>query len=752
MEETFIISIYQKIELNDNILAFKRVGIAKNAKIKMDDDFSEAVFYDEDKKRVTLDYMETDYAFVSDDKYCYSYPVTLSELKEIYPESIAEEELIGSYLDEISKVINIAFYDEVSDKVKVFATNEKVLREKDEDELFKYFNIEYMSEGEETINLVASDFQKIMKLIEKEDYVNLKEQLLKLNKIVNDTHEQVDAIGDMLGVELRKHDKEEVEEETKEMLLEQLDNLIGLENIKESINKLVKYLEFKEKSIKYLRLDQPKLHMFFMGNPGTGKTTVARLLGKLLYKMGYLQKNTFIEVTSKDLIGEYVGQTASKTEAVIKKNKGGVIFIDEAYSFANEGQNFGKDALDVILKEMDKNETVFIFAGYKNEMEKLLKLNSGFSSRIDFFYDFRDYTKEELYQMYEGKIEKIGFVIDDGLEEKVLNNLENAKVEENFGNGRYVDKLIRKIIYEHSLNTERYTRKKELITLTKYDLVEDNELLSLNDIMTKLEKLTGLENVKTEINNLMKRIVFKEKTEDYLKLNNTNLNMMFTGNPGTGKTTVARIISELLFKLGYTKNKKFTEITTKDLIGEYVGQTGPKTANLLAKYRGGVIFLDEAYTLSSSNGFEQEALSEILKEMEKNETVFIFAGYKKEMDDFIKTNSGLTSRIGYYLDFKDYSIEQLYQMFENKIQNKGYIITEELKEKIIKNIEEAKENENFGNGRYIDKLIDKIETIHSVNTERYMRKDKLITLTENDLTPELEETLIYKVKTNKLGF
>ena len=232
-----------------------------------------------------------------------------------------------------------------------------------------------MSEGEETINLVASDFQKIMKLIEKEDYVNLKEQLLKLNKIVNDTHEQVDAIGDMLGVELRKHDKEEVEEETKEMLLEQLDNLIGLENIKESINKLVKYLEFKEKSIKYLRLDQPKLHMFFMGNPGTGKTTVARLLGKLLYKMGYLQKNTFIEVTPKDLIGEYVGQTASKTEAVIKKNKGGVIFIDEAYSFANEGQNFGKDALDVILKEMDKNETVFIFAGYKNEMEKLLKLN-----------------------------------------------------------------------------------------------------------------------------------------------------------------------------------------------------------------------------------------------------------------------------------------------------------------------------------------------------------------------------------------
>ena len=138
MEETFIISIYQKIELNDNILAFKRVGIAKNAKIKMDDDFSEAVFYDEDKKRVTLDYMETDYAFVSDDKYCYSYPVTLSELKEIYPESIAEEELIGSYLDEISKVINIAFYDEVSDKVKVFATNEKVLREKDEDELFTY--------------------------------------------------------------------------------------------------------------------------------------------------------------------------------------------------------------------------------------------------------------------------------------------------------------------------------------------------------------------------------------------------------------------------------------------------------------------------------------------------------------------------------------------------------------------------------------------------------------------------------------
>ena len=184
-----------------------------------------------------------------------------------------------------------------------------------------------------------------------------------------------------------------------------------------------------------------------------------------------------------------------------------------------------------------------------------------------------------------------------------------------------------------------------------------------------------------------------------------------------------------------------------------MGQTAPKTAALLEKYRGGVIFIDEAYALASSSlGFAEESISEIIKELERKETVFIFAGYKKEMDDFMKMNSGLTSRIGYYIDYKDYTIEQLYEIFESKVTKMGYIIDDSLKEKIIANLEIAKTHDNFGNGRYIDKLIDKLELEHSINTENYKQKNKLITLTDKDYTKEVEDTLLYKVKTKKIGF
>jgi len=294
----------------------------------------------------------------------------------------------------------------------------------------------------------------------------------------------------------------------------------------------------------------------------------------------------------------------------------------------------------------------------------------------------------------------------------------------------------------------------ELEKLSENETSNNNELSSktLDEVMGLLHELTGLENVKTEIKRLTNYLEFVKKSADFANIQRPNLNMVFTGNPGTGKTTIAKILSAILNKIGFANDKIF-ECTAKDFIGEYVGQTAPKTKELINKAQGGIIFIDEAYGfVSSGNSYVQEALTEILKEMEKNRTIFIFSGYKDEMEDFIKFNSGLTSRIGYYFNFEDYSVEQLFDIFKNKLSETKLILSEECKDKIIDIIRQAKESQNFGNGRFIDKLISNIIIEHANNLWDCNDKERLATITINDINDELLSKLLYKQKKlNKIG-
>jgi len=267
--------------------------------------------------------------------------------------------------------------------------------------------------------------------------------------------------------------------------------------------------------------------------------------------------------------------------------------------------------------------------------------------------------------------------------------------------------------------------------------------------MDELNELIGLENVKKVFEELIKGIIFREKIKNKAEAPNLNLNMIFKGNPGTGKTTVAHIISKLLCDLGYIKSNKVKEYTAKDFIGEYVGQTAPKASKLIEENRGGVIFIDEAYVFAGpAQQFAQEALAEIMKELETNRTSFIFAGYSKEMDEFINLNPGMESRIGYNMDFIDYTEEQLYQMLENKFKKGKYKFDVSAKETIIKIIHDAKQSKNFGNGRFIDNLYMKIYLSHVSNV--YMSDDleELVTISSKDIRDDLMD----KPKVKTMGF
>ena len=255
------------------------------------------------------------------------------------------------------------------------------------------------------------------------------------------------------------------------MALDNLLNLTGLDNVKKEVMKLAHYLKYLKKVEGKITLDKLNLHMVFKGNPGTGKTTVARIMANILYYLGYLSSDKIIEVTPSDFIAGYVGQTAIKTRKLLNKFRGGLIFIDEAYSFINGSDesscSFAGEAITEIIKEMESKETIFIFAGYGDEMEEFINLNPGIRSRVGYYISFDDYTEEELYNIFLSKLSNTGFSIYDDASCEIKKIIGIKMREKNFGNGRMIDNLYNKLLLEHAMINSDEVSDEKLLTISK---------------------------------------------------------------------------------------------------------------------------------------------------------------------------------------------------------------------------------------------------------------------------------------------
>lgn len=302
-----------------------------------------------------------------------------------------------------------------------------------------------------------------------------------------------------------------------------------------------------------------------------------------------------------------------------------------------------------------------------------------------------------------------------------------------------VDKLLKSIDDKiKELEEDRdYIEDLQFIKKIEFEIddLQNNIELIYNKYLYELDKLIGLTEVKNEIRKLINYLIFIKKVNNKIKLNDINLNMIFRGNPGTGKTTVAKIVAKILCELGFLKINKVLETTPRDFIAGYVGQTAIKAKETIKKAEGGVIFIDEAYTFAQSkdeegHSFVSEAITEIIKEMETKNTVFIFSGYSKEMDGFIELNPGIKSRIAYDMEFKNYTKEELFLMFNNKLNNTGLELTEIAKEVLLEKIEQKMKSKNFGNGRMIDNLFDEIIREHATNNIYEIDEKRLLTITE----------------------
>lgn len=510
--------------------------------------------------------------------------------------------------------------------------------------------------------------------------------------------------------------------------LDKLNSLIGLDNVKGQIQRIVQLIKYERNRADILEIEENinmSYHFAFLGNPGTGKTTVARLIGDIFHNLGILEKGQLIEVDRSNIVGRFIGETAKLTQKAIDNAMGGILFIDEAYSLAKGGSDsndYGSEAIDTLIKAMEDNRDKFtvILAGYTNEMNKLIKLNPGLKSRINLIIEFNDYSDKELLEIAKSMAEKDYYKLSKKGEQAFIEKINKEKVDENFANARVVRNIIENAIREKAFRIgDKKVSKKQLTILEPKDFgvnLSFNRKEKMNSLKKELYNLIGLDEVKRLIEGVVDTLELQYKKRNMgLKTENISLNMIFSGNPGTGKTSVARVLSKILKEIGVLKKGHMIEVTRTDLVGQYVGQTAPKTLEKIKEAYGGILFIDEAYSLNGGgeNDFGREALATIIKEMEDNrdKLVIIMAGYTKEMQELMELNPGFKSRIKFLIEFPDYNDDELMAIFMLLCKKEGYMIEKSAQEKLkeIFKKEYLIRDKHFGNGRLARKYYEKIK-------------------------------------------
>ncbi len=492
--------------------------------------------------------------------------------------------------------------------------------------------------------------------------------------------------------------------QTFEEVLLQLDNMIGLTEIKQKVRDNANYIQFlqlrKEKG--FVEKEEINVHSVFIGNPGTGKTTVAGMMGKLYKKMGLLTKGHVHEVDRVDLVGEYIGQTAPKVKEAIEKARGGVLFIDEAYSLArsnDDSKDFGREVIEILMKEMSngKGDMAVIVAGYPKEMKHFLDSNPGLKSRFKLYFEFSDYLPQELSQIAGYACEEKAVVLTNDskemVDEIILDAFRNR--DRTFGNARFVFDVIEQAKINLGLRVMAKENPEELPNsdmelilpedIARINIKRKRELPNipvdekyLTSALEELNQLIGIKNIKKQINELVQLVRYQRYTAKDV-LNSFFLHTVFVGNPGTGKTTVARILTKIYKALGVLERGHMVETDRQGLVAGFVGQTAIKTAEKIDEAMGGVLFIDEAYALTRISGaaahgdFGDEAIQTLLKRMEDNRgQFFVFvAGYPDNMEGFLKANPGLNSRFDKILKFEDYSPDELFEIAQLMLSQKN---------------------------------------------------------------------------------
>lgn len=473
--------------------------------------------------------------------------------------------------------------------------------------------------------------------------------------------------------------------EKKAAVMKELESMPGFGVAKKFFQQIHRRLEYVESGGGHKNVLEMCMNLVITGNPGTGKTSFARLLFRLLHAHGALKKDVFIEVNALELKGKHCGDTAPKVINLVRSARGGCLFIDEAYALAKVGgskDRFGVEAVSTLLTEVERHRTevLVIMAGYKDKMGVLMAQDPGLARRFPLRLDLPDYSVSELALIC-NKVarERFGVDLEAGLlprierliEEKHKSEISRqnaslavALVEQaiEMMSGRLLDRECPNL---HPLGASPLEEQQQQRHLAAADFgieasEEETAELERERLRRELDGLIGMSGPKEHLRRIEKRAEFVRRGGSP-KLLETCLNVVLTGNPGTGKTTFARLLFRFLRAHGVLKRDVFTERNALELKGEYCGQTAPKIREVFGMARGGCLFLDEAYALANGDKFSNEAIRMLLTEVEnhRTEVLVVLAGYEDKMVQLMNSDPGLARRFPHSISLPDYTASEL---------------------------------------------------------------------------------------------